>query len=226
MKKAQILEALRSALYNKIKRYPPPHSVASFCYRGNAESVYEVTLTKSEESCKGESMGEFKVKKLYLDMDGVLADFDRGVVEILGLEAHDQGKATPEENRIMYETMRNADHFYGRLELMPGAEKLFNCMRERFGDRCEILSGIPKPHRGILTAGEDKVEWMRRLLSKDIVMNIVYRAEKIKYCTGKDCILIDDYAKNIAEWEQAGGTGILYRNADDVLKTLDEMGAV
>ncbi|MBQ3863905.1 MAG: hypothetical protein II790_07700, partial [Schwartzia sp.] len=83
---------------------------------------------------------------------------------------------------------------------------------------CEILSGIPKPRRGITTAADDKSEWVRRNLGEHIKVNIVYREEKKNYVTGRDCILIDDYEKNIKEWEKAGGTGILFISAKETLK--------
>ncbi len=97
---------------------------------------------------------------------------------------------------------------------------------EAHGDKCEILTGIPKPRRGILTAGEDKINWVRRILSKDVKVNIVYREEKPNYCTGKDCILIDDYKKNIREWEEMGGTGILFATAEEVTARLKELGVL
>ncbi len=86
-----------------------------------------------------------------------------------------------------------------------------------------MISAIPKPHRGIEDAGEDKIKWVKRLLSEDIVINIVYRADKQKYCTGKDCILIDDHEKNIAEWEAMGGTGILFENAENTLRVIENL---
>ena len=92
--------------------------------------------------------------------------------------------------------------------------------------KCEILTGIPKPKRGIVTAGDDKRAWVRRLLSKDIVVNIVYREEKPRYCSGKDCVLIDDFGKNIKEWEAIGGTGILSKSAENTLARLRELDII
>ena len=37
--------------------------------------------------------------------------------------------------------------------------------------------------------------------------------DKPDYCTGEDCILIDDYELNIKEWENCGGTGLLFTDA-------------
>ncbi len=171
-------------------------------------------------------MDSFKVEKIYFDMDGVLANFDLGVKEICGMEAPDQNSKhkNPEYDDEMWKRVKQAGHFYDYLELLPGARKLFDYVYNRYGDRCEILSGIPKPRRGIDTAGEDKINWVRRLLSKDIKVNIVFREEKPNYCKGIGCVLIDDYTKNIREWEEMGGTGVLNENAAKTLEKLKEMG--
>ena len=169
-----------------------------------------------------------EIKKIYFDMDGVLADFARGVKEICGLEPISQNAKnndSAEEDR-MWNAIRDAGHFYDKLELMPGAKEMFDALYLRYGDRCEILTGIPKPKRGIDSAGDDKKAWVRRLLSKDIKVNIVYREEKARFCTGKDCILIDDFDKNIREWEAMGGTGIMNVTADESMAELKKLGII
>ncbi len=162
---------------------------------------------------------------IYLDMDGVLADFNRGVKEYCNMEAPDQNeKHDPKLDDIMWERIRKTDHFYDRLELLPGAKEMFDEIYARYKSRCEILTGVPKPERGILTAGQDKTAWTRRLLSPKVKVNIVLRKEKIRRCTGPDAILIDDYAKNIREWQAAGGTAILHTSAENTLNQLKELG--
>ena len=167
-----------------------------------------------------------EIKKIYFDMDGVLADFDSGVVDICSLPRPRQGHDSSEQNNRMWDAIRDVGHFYDKLDLMPGAKEMFDTVYGRFGDRCEILTGIPKPGRGITTSGEDKTNWVRRLLSPDIVVNIVFREQKPEYCTGKDCILIDDLGKNIQAWELYGGTGVLHRSAEETLSMLKGMGVL
>ena len=162
------------------------------------------------------------VKKIFLDMDGVLADFDRGVSELCGLEPLAQGISGPREE-LMWGKIRAVGHFYGKLEPMPGAVEMFNDLYDKYRDKVEILTGIPKPIRGITDAADDKVEWVRRFLSKDVKINLVLREHKPQYCTGKDCFLIDDYKKNIKEWEAGGGTGILSISAEKTIQQLKDL---
>ncbi len=56
--------------------------------------------------------------------------------------------------------------------------------------------------------------------------NVVYKEEKKNFCTGKNCILIDDYSRNIKEWESSGGTGILFTGAEETIHVLREMGVL
>lgn len=161
--------------------------------------------------------------KIFFDMDGVLADFNRGVIDLCHMQLQDQENEDEEYTNRLWSAVRNVDHFYDRLEMMPSARKLFDHAMKISNGNCEILTGIPKPKRGIITAGEDKIKWVRRLLSPDIKVKSVYKEEKKNFCTGRDCILIDDLAANISAWNTAGGTGILYSNAEQVMKVLSEI---
>ena len=165
-----------------------------------------------------------EVKKIYFDMDGVLADFDRGIRELCGVEPIDQDVAGDSDRIIIWGNASKIPHYYDRLELIPGAKEMFDTVYNAYGDRCEILTGIPKPDKGMKEASEDKIAWVRRLLSDKVVIHTIYREQKLDYCTGEDCILIDDLKRNIEPWEERGGTGILHTDAESTLRKLRELG--
>ena len=49
------------------------------------------------------------IEKIYFDMDGVLADFDRGIRELCGLEFSTvQGKRTEEEDNLMWDEIKKS----------------------------------------------------------------------------------------------------------------------
>lgn len=163
---------------------------------------------------------------VYFDMDGVLADFDKGVRELCHREPLVQGHCSPTETDALWDDIRKVPHFYARLEPIAGSVEMVQAVYAELGDRCQILTGVPKPHRGIDNAAEDKAEWVRRFVSPGIQVHTVYRAEKKQFCAGPWDILIDDYDKNIREWQRAGGTGILFVNPqqtmDELRKALDD----
>lgn len=167
------------------------------------------------------------IRKLYLDMDGVLADFERGVLELAGMEPTPlNGKRDVGYDDRMWAAIQKVDHFYGKLQPMPGALEMFNTLWRRYGERCEILTGIPKPRRNILYAREDKLDWVKRVLPSEVIVNVVLREQKPEYCSGLDCLLVDDSMRNIKEWEKAGGTGILFLDAPTTLSQLDHIEAM
>ena len=168
-----------------------------------------------------------EVEKIYFDMDGVLADFDKGVKELCGITPADQnGEERPELDNIMWAEIKMIDHFYDVLEIMPGGKEMFDALYGKYGDKCEILTGIPKPKRGIADAAEDKKRWVKRLLSEDIKVNIVFSEEKSQYCKSKGCILIDDRLSNVNDWNAMGGTGILHVSAKKTMEKLKELGVI
>lgn len=157
-------------------------------------------------------------KKIYFDMDGVLADFERGVEELAGFKKQNQSAASANQDNSMWDAIKKVPHFYDKLELMPGAKELFDYIYTNYGDRCEVLTGIPKPKRGIATAAEDKIAWMHRVLAPNIKVNVVFKEEKKNYCMGSEYILIDDLDANINEWISNGGTGICHQSSEETLR--------
>ena len=160
--------------------------------------------------------------KVYFDMDGVLADFAGGLREMCGIDAPEQGGS---DDDAVFEAIRNMPHFY--LYLTPDDEMchLFRMLSQMDKVQCAVLTGIPKPSRGIADAESDKREWVMRYLGPGTEFIPVERRHKADYAKGN--ILIDDYRRNLEEWEAAGGRGILPdnlrgKNEWDILRILTD----
>lgn len=164
------------------------------------------------------------IENIYFDMDGVLADFDNGVRNLCHMEPIPQNMERYQGyDDELWAHIRQVPHFYDLLEPMPGAQEMFREVYRRYGNRCQILTGIPKPRRGITTASEDKIKWVKRLLDPEVIVHTVLREEKKNYCKGKRSVLVDDLKTNIQEWEEAGGTGILYLDAEKTLESINAL---
>jgi hypothetical protein len=73
--------------------------------------------------------------KLFLDLDGVLADFDRGVETLLGRNPHELPPPR------MWSALAKAPEFYGTLEMMHDAQRLWDFCKPF---RPTILTGLPR----------------------------------------------------------------------------------
>ncbi len=155
-------------------------------------------------------------KKIYFDMDGVLADFDRGLREMCNMEPQPQGDEATDA--ATFAAVREADHFYLNLQPCEGMLELFAEVRSKYGDKVEILTGVPSARRNIPEASKDKREWVKKYIGDDVVVHTVARKEKQEYAEGS--VLIDDYEKNIREWEAAGGVGIRYIGLEPLKESL------
>jgi len=91
-----------------------------------------------------------KEPRLFLDADGVLADFDRGSVELLGMkpkafiDRHGRG--------AFWKRLARARNFYGALPEMPDARALFDAIEHL---KPTILTGLPLGN----WAAPQKVRW-------------------------------------------------------------------
>ena len=156
-----------------------------------------------------------KVTKLYLDMDGVLCNFEKRFTELYGkdaLGARDRKNFTTNwPNFIM-------DGNFESLEWFPGGKELLNFIQNETDWEVEILSssGGEKFHSEVAA---QKVVW---LCNNGIPYkaNIVPgRKHKTAYAT-PETILIDDTEDIIVNFNAAGGLGILHKDINETLAKL------
>ncbi|MCD8307163.1 MAG: hypothetical protein LUD51_02910 [Clostridia bacterium] len=159
---------------------------------------------------------------VYFDLDNVLAAFQKGGLDMCGINIPDQAHQTKENEEAMWAALRTVPHFYDKLEMMPGAKEMFDYAYGLLGPAgCQILSAVPNKKHGMTNAAEDKTAWCKRMLAPDIEVNIVHsKHEKRERCQGPDCVLVDDLQGNIDEWESCGGTGVHYTDSQDALRKL------
>ena len=165
-----------------------------------------------------------RIDKIYFDMDGVLADFGRGVRELLHMKFYSQDEKRPNSYYdLLFKEIQEYKSFYQDLIPIPQGMDLFNFLYNKLGkDHVEILTAIPNPKRNILNAAQNKIDWCRKYLP-DVVVNIALRKEKINFVKSKSSILIDDYTKNIDSWNKMGGTGILFTPEKDMKSAILEI---
>lgn len=150
--------------------------------------------------------------QLFLDCDGVLADFDSGATDILGMSP----RAFEERHgrREFWRRIARARDFYARLPLMPDARILFEAVEHL--DPI-ILTGLPLGD----WAAPQKVRWADEHFSGTHIITCMAR-DKYRHMTGAD-VLVDDRADHRDKWEAAGGVFIHHQSAQDTLRQLAQI---
>ena len=147
--------------------------------------------------------------RLFLDADGVLADFDRGARELLKLRAKEfiakHGRGT------FWKRLARAENFYGSLPEMPDARLLFDAVKHL---NPTILTGLPLGN----WAAPQKIEWAAEHFPGVPIITCLAR-DKHRHMHPGD-VLVDDREKHRAEYEAAGVVFVHHRNAEDSLRQL------
>jgi 5'(3')-deoxyribonucleotidase len=147
--------------------------------------------------------------RLFLDADGVLADFDRGVRELLKLRPKEfiakHGRGT------FWKRLANAENFYGVLPEMPDAQLLFEAVKHL---KPTILTGLPLGS----WAAPQKVEWAAEHFPGVPIITCM-AADKHQHMHRGD-VLVDDREKHRAAYEEAGVVFVHHKNAEDSLRQL------
>jgi hypothetical protein len=155
------------------------------------------------------SAGTLPVKQLYLDCDGVLADFDKGATAVLGLpprvfeERHGIGR--------FWQKLAAAPDFYFSLPLMDDAMELFDSVKHL---NPVILTGLPRGN----WAADQKVRWAARHFPGTRIITTMAR-DKRNHAREGD-VLVDDQLRHRDLWEEVGGIFVHHRNARETLREL------
>jgi 5' nucleotidase, deoxy (Pyrimidine), cytosolic type C protein (NT5C) len=148
--------------------------------------------------------------QVYLDLDGVFADFDARVKHLCG-------KHPNQLDRSRLWKMINSDkRFFAELELIEGCMLLWQATRDL---EPIFLTGAPSSR----VFQEQKREWVARIFGPEFTVHVVPKRLKQEY-SGPHKVLIDDTPENIAQWQARGGYGILHKGDHaSTVKALQEL---
>jgi len=148
--------------------------------------------------------------KIYIDMDGVLTNFDKSFMILSnGIPPNEyENKYGSKEfwNKIDAEGI----NYWTEMEWMPNAKKLWQFIRPYNPNVLSAPSKNPLCIKG-------KRIWCTNELKMST--NVIIDKNKQKYATPSS-ILIDDLSKNINAWKAAGGIGILHTSPEKTISIL------
>ena len=152
--------------------------------------------------------------RLFLDMDGVLADFNSAARQLLGASRSEAEHAEkngrwPADQWIEIAGQAN---FYRHLPKMPMADQMVE-LALKFRDNLDyeilILSAIPSGN-DMPDAFHDKIDWIHEHYGAQgfRVRFGPYSHDKVRHCRTNQDILVDDRTSNCRDWRAAGGRAV------------------
>lgn len=157
-----------------------------------------------------------EVRRIFLDMDGVLADFEKGVSKELGVDItnNEQGHYIYDDNKAEL----TAKHMFRNLEPMPDMWKLLGFINN-LGIHTEVLSAAGSINREIVV--NDKIGWVKEHVHPYWITTCTFNGSQKAAFAHPKAVLIDDREININEWINSGGIGILHISAENTISELN-----
>lgn len=153
-----------------------------------------------------------KLPNVYLDLDGVMADFDAHFPALFGVDH----KSMLDDD--MWSTINGHPSYFRDMPPCPGAKEFYRSIEWLTPI---ILTACPKsnyPH-----VARQKREWVREHLSTTCqVLPVMGGSSKPLFMQSPGDILIDDFERNTKAWQLEGGFAILHKDFKTTTKALED----
>ncbi len=161
---------------------------------------------------------------IYLDMDGVVADFDSAAEEVLGIPQRPRPiNGFYKLSELEWKSIKiKYPRFYRDLPKMEDADQLVDIgrrYRDQLGWNLLFLTAVPKED-DMHWAFWDKIHWVKERYPEIAVHFGPHSFDKWRHCRPGD-ILVDDRADNCQQWREAGGWALEVKNRSTKLVQRD-----
>ena len=167
-------------------------------------------LSKAEESLS-EALGQISPNtEIFVDMDGVLADFFGEWAKLMNVNHFSDINKQHDINDAL-QKIRDTDDFWLSLPVLPQAKELLMLIKKVKG-KYKICTS---PLADDPNSEKHKRTWVEKNLAFFPPEEVIVTHNKPKWAKQEDGtpnILIDDYGVNINNWEEAGGIGFKYKD--------------
>jgi hypothetical protein len=186
-------------------------------------------------------------------MDGVLVDFENGVVKAINQELLKKNPKRPKlakkvraeigsravtvddikkfsdtsvksVRNYMYALVRDDVNFWAKLKWTKDGRDLWNYIK-KFNP---YILTAPMDKLGESGSADGKILWVQKHLGKEFADRVIFEHDKWKHASdgNNPNILIDDFESKINPWKKAKGIGIHHLNAKttkDILQDIHEL---
>jgi phosphoglycolate phosphatase-like HAD superfamily hydrolase len=157
---------------------------------------------------------------IFIDLDGVLADFEKKARESLGADPRATDKMSMNELfRKLEQYQQSGGRYFEEMDLLPDAMQLWQHVKKYNPIICSAIGRITN-------AEKEKRNWVNHHLGPAAEASALFVPSAKEKCrhAGPNHVLIDDKLKAITPWVQAGGIGILHSSAALTIHKLKELG--
>lgn len=155
--------------------------------------------------------------QLFLDCDGVLADFDGYAEQVFGLPPRDYEDKVGVD-RFWADTSSHED-FYFKLPVLEDGRRLYEAVKHL---NPIIATGKPS-HDGGAWAIEQKHRWGAKNFP-GVEMIVSLSKDKCLHMKAPGDVIVDDRTKYMKYWIDAGGIFIVHRSLEETLGRLKVLG--
>lgn len=157
------------------------------------------------------------IRKIYLDLDGVITDFERKYREVF-----DTDPALVRAHKKYCDNWKRfvEEHHFTKLDYYPGALELLEYLADKDVEIQILSSSGGELYHEIVK--QDKIVW---LCEHGITYhpNIVSGRSQKKLFAEEGALLIDDMLDNVNQFMSAGGEGIYHKDVNYTIARLDEL---
>lgn len=163
-------------------------------------------------------------EKIFIDLDGVLSNFELGVHR-LGFNLQKIMNSNDNKKKgFLWSTIRKNPLFWYELELLEDGLELWDYFKSKDS---YILTGIPATFgkEDFEKVKESKINWVKKHLNltEDRIFCCLTSKKPTYIVPNHSNILIDDTTKNISNWINAGGVGIIHKNTEKTIKSYSSL---
>ncbi|CAK0854156.1 unnamed protein product, partial [Prorocentrum cordatum] len=173
--------------------------------------------------------GQHAPLQVYCDLDGVLADFNKGCLELFPeggpiaekMPTHTVTKLTYEEETEMWRRVEAKPDFFASLPWTSDGPELWRWLDWNIVPPPAILTGLPVGRAGQM-ASKQKEQWCHQKLGEHVAVFCCGTRNKQKF-SGPNCVLVDDRGDLREAWEARGGVFVHHTSAVESIRQLREV---
>lgn len=138
---------------------------------------------------------------IFVDLDGVLADFDAHYLQLFGTQPPEQDNG---DESLKWANIKHKGDFFLHMPLTSFGRRLWGMVSKL---DAHILTAVPK---SVTIGAAHKMLWCKRELVGAKPHQVILcpnRSHKLLYCTAGD-ILIEDRLDTLDMWRGLGGIGV------------------